>query len=193
MLEVIDVYPDFERALAFYCAPTLAGLKPASLMACAQEEYPTLERIAVQYAQLLRPLGLSIEIVCRCAHRYLVLIYREKLLRRRLQQPEAAALLRAAGYPAHAALDEMLARLKRRMAKNPDFPHEIGVFLGYPLADVRGFQQNQGKNYKLCKYWKVYADVARAQACFDRYDRCRERFIHQLAQGKSLTQLLDAA
>ncbi|WP_087064339.1 DUF3793 family protein [Intestinibacillus massiliensis] len=183
----------FENALVNYCAPTLAGLKPASLMACEKAEYPNLGALAAQYTAALRAQGLRFEVVCRCAHSSLLLVYREDMLRRRLAEPAAAALLQAAGYPAGGALAEMLARLKRRIAQNADFPHEIGVFLGYPLEDVRGFQRHKGQNFKLCGYWKVYSDVERAKRCFAQYDHCRACFAGKLAQGMSITQLLRAA
>ena len=55
-----------------------------------------------------------------------------------------------------------------------DFPHEIGIFLGYPLWDVEGFIANKGQNYKLCGYWKVYEDVSGAIDRFREYDTLRE-------------------
>ena len=39
------------------------------------------------------------------------------------------------------------------------FPHEIGIFLGYPLADVAGFIRNKGRNCKCIGTWKVYGDA----------------------------------
>ncbi len=53
--------------------------------------------------------------------------------------------------------------LSQRLCCEEDFPHEIGVFLGYPLADVIGFIQNRGKNFTACGYWKVYTDPTAAQ------------------------------
>ena len=37
-----------------------------------------------------------------------------------------------------------------------DFPHEIGLLLGYPPEDVSGFIENGGKNFLCSGYWKVY-------------------------------------
>ena len=41
--------------------------------------------------------------------------------------------------------DELLAQLAERLCCEQDFPHEIGVFLGYPLADVIGFIKTAAK------------------------------------------------
>ena len=40
-------------------------------------------------------------------------------------------------------LEACLERLKERIAQCEEFPHEIGMFLGYPLEDVRGFIEKQ--------------------------------------------------
>ena len=69
-------------------------------------------------------------------------------------------------------LEEMLDALQLRLTCGA-FPHEIGLFLGYPPEDVEGFRLHRGRDYKLCGCWKVYSDVEGARQCFRRYDRCR--------------------
>ena len=86
-------------------------------------------------------------------------------------------------------LDECLERLSER-TKCDDFPHEIGIFLGYPAEDVRGFVENGGCNYKLCGCWKVYGSVESARRKFAAYDRCREYLCGRLEQGEDLYQAL---
>ena len=67
------------------------------------------------------------------------------------------------GYTEGSA-EEMLGRLADRIGmyagRELVFPHEIGVFLDYPLADVEGFIRNAGRDYLLSGYWKVYHDPA---------------------------------
>lgn len=60
-----------------------------------------------------------------------------------------------------------------------EFPHEIGIFLGYPIWDVEGFIEHKGQNYKFCGYWKVYQDVEGAKLKFKEYDRIRESALHK--------------
>ena len=52
------------------------------------------------------------------------------------------------------------------------FPHEIGVFLGYPLQDVKGFIENNGRNSKYTGLWKVYGDKAASIRMFKKYRKC---------------------
>ena len=52
----------------------------------------------------------------------------------------------------------------QRLGQAAEFPHEIGLFLGYPPEDVQGFLEN-----RLCKCvgcWKVYGDEQAAQNGF---------------------------
>ena len=45
--------------------------------------------------------------------------------------------------------------MKQYASGEQGFPHEIGVFLGYPVEDVEGYMQNDGKNFLLVGYWKM--------------------------------------
>ena len=56
------------------------------------------------------------------------------------------------------------------------FPHEVGIFLGYPLWDIRAFIENPRQKAKLTGYWKVYFDVEGALRRFQLFDECIARF-----------------
>ena len=99
-------------------------------------------------------------------------------------------ILRQQGYAEPVNLEAALKQLSERIRCSGEFPHEIGVFLGYPVEDVIGFMENKGKNYVLCKYWKVYHHAERAKHTFESYDRCRAFLCNQLNQGYDLYQAL---
>lgn len=86
-------------------------------------------------------------------------------------------------------LDGLLEQLARRLQTQPEFPHEIGVFLGYPLQDVIGFIKNQGQNFTCCGFWKSYGDPAEMQACFACYRRCIQTYMTLFEQGTPIEQL----
>ena len=100
--------------------------------------------------------------------------------------------LQSEGYTPGDA-ESMLAQLSQRLCCEEDFPHEIGVFLGYPLADVIGFIQNRGKNFTACGYWKVYTDPTAAQAEFDRYKKCERIYARCYYNGTPIRRLTVAA
>ena len=111
----------------------------------------------------------------------LLLVYRPERLAETLDGAEVRRLLDRAGYPPEATLEELLTILSRRL-HGSSFPHEIGLFLGYPPEDVEGFCRHKGQNFKICGCWKVYGDQEAACRCFDRYDRCRKAVCRRLGQ-----------
>lgn len=76
----------------------------------------------------------------------------------------------------------------RRLNGSEDFPHELGLFLGYPAEDVRGFIDR-----KQCKYiglWKVYeSDEEKARAICERCRKCTEDLLQRQREGESLAKL----
>lgn len=176
-----------EEVFAFHCAPTLAGIKPASLVACSLKETPGLIRELKHYNHVLNPKGIVLELLCKCETRALVLVYRADMLASALQQPACKSFLQAEGY-SRFELSHMLSQLKERLTCD-SFPHEIGMFLGYPLEDVVGFIQNRGRNFKLCGYWKVYQNEDVARRMFQQYTRCREEYTKRVKIGIPISQL----
>lgn len=181
-----------EHTLAFHCAPALAGIKPSNLICCDLTRYPSLDRELHALNRQLNPHGLFFRPVCRCSGRVLLLVYRRALLERHLAQPDARAFLKRAGYPS-GGLEATLVHFQTRLAHTDSFPHEAGVILGYPLADVEGFLRDGGKNYKFSGYWKVYDNEEETRALFVRFNRCREALCRRVAAGKSIAQLFSAA
>lgn len=123
----------FEKKLAHFTAPTLLGIKCASLVSLSREEFDIPAYAAAFNAQAVRG-GLQMQIMCRCQKRQLVLLYRPKLLQKRLEQPEIRRFLLRYGYTADMDLAACLMRLQNRIAEKPEFPHEIGIFLGVPFG-----------------------------------------------------------
>ena len=113
----------------------------------------------------------------------LIYVYRPSRLARCLEEPEARELLFRYGY-VDAGMSDSLEHLRERFRESRGFPHEIGIFLGYPLCDVKGFIEHVGRDCKLCGIWKVYGDEKEAAACFARYERCRETYWRLWITGK---------
>ncbi|MGC4019993.1 MAG: DUF3793 family protein [Muricomes sp.] len=181
-----------EEYLIRHCSPTLAGLKSGSLFAYAfqneEEFYNEIGRIE----RLLLSKGLCMMIAKRQNQRALIYVYREARLNEDLNKSGVRWFLSAYGYDAQDT-ELLLERLCERIRESEEFPHEIGIFLGYPLGDVIGFIQNQGKRCKCVGCWKVYCDEADAQRTFNKFRKCRDVYGRLWENGKSLTQLIVAA
>ena len=74
-----------------------------------------------------------------------------------------------------------------------DFPHDIGIFLAYPLEDVIGFMKNHGGNYCCLGCWKAYGNAEAAERRFDLYRKCRRIYLSCYRRGFSLSRLTVAA
>ena len=85
--------------------------------------------------------------------------------------------------------ERAIVHLIARLGQSGDFPHEIGLFLGYPPCDVRGFIEHRAGGCKCCGCWKVYGDVAEARRCFASYKRCTRIYCGLYDRGVGLDQL----
>ena len=101
--------------------------------------------------------------------------------------PLAKELLLECGYRC-GNVNACLARLIFRLRTEEDFPHEVGLFLGYPPADVDGFMHRK-KEYKCSGLWKVYDDVEGAMRQFAKCRHCTEVCLNCLSHGFSLDRL----
>ena len=177
-----------DRLLARHCAPALLGVKPANLVSLPLEEYRLLAPQIAWYSHVLRQRGLRFLTLDRRCKAVLLLIYSPVKLKRHLEQESCRQMLSQVGYPSE-GLSEKLLFLQSRLAENQDFPHEIGIFLGYPLGDVEGFIQNAGRNSKCTGCWKVYVNECETIKVFARYKKCRDIYTRLWLQGKSVRQL----
>ena len=185
----------FEQALVEHGALTLAGLKPASLFRFLSRDALDFIRQFLACRELLERRGLTLTILkgCRRTGEYLLYLYRRRHLEGLLAERDCRRFLRDMGYAPWRSARECLRQLAARLCLAADFPHEIGVFLGYPLEDVKGFISNGGRNYTLCGCWKCYGDPEAARRRFARYRQCAALYRSRFAQGATLSQLTVAA
>jgi len=166
-------------------------MKPANLIAhelIKQDEMIRRYNITKRH---LNAKGIQMERLWTCPKRELTLVYDRAMLENHLNAPEVWGYLMVQGYPMYSDFDVIIRHLKRRMIESGGFPHEIGVFLGYPLVDVLGFIKNNGQNCKLCGYWKVYGDAIEAKDQFDAFTKVRADLCEKIGQGYSIVQALD--
>lgn len=176
-----------------HCAPTLAGIKMGALIAISpqesKEEYGTLiEAYNARYAHT----SLRFMDLCSCAKRKLLYVYRPEQVKAYIQCPKTAQFLERYGYNRSLTVEEALQVLRTRFQKSKEFPHELGIFLGYPLEDVQWFIARKGVGAKLVGEWKVYSNVEAAAREFARYALCRGDYIRRFAQGAALEELIVA-
>lgn len=177
-----------EEMIIRNCSPTLAGMKTGSMFSYAFESVDELResirglnrRPAVKDLRIL-PLRIS-------GNNALIYVYRPAKLKNDLSVQETADILEEQGYSCDAP-DRCIAYLIGRLRTQTEFPHEIGLFLGYPPADVRGFIENKAQKSKAVGYWKVYGDAEKAKRLFEKYNKCTSVYLKQLTNGNTLDRL----
>lgn len=185
-----DISRTFEAVLVRQCAPTLAGMKPGSIFCFHHCPLEASRQKVSQWNKQLAPFGLTVQILLERpgSSSVIVFVYRHDHLEQMLSDDAYQSFLAQAGYM-RTNLDGLLEQLACRLRTQPEFPHEIGVFLGYPLRDVIGFIENHGRNFTCCGFWKSYGDPAEMQACFARYRRCILTYVAMFEQGTPIERL----
>lgn len=171
------------EVIANQCAPVLMDVKPSNLLILTLEEEK-------EFLQVPEYPGVSRLCLHAGERKSTWLLYRKDHLESLLLWPQAAGFLKTYGYdPAQDTVEEMLERLTERFSaykeKKAGFPHELGVFFGYPLGDVKGFIENEGKNYLCSGYWKVYGNEQKAKKTFQLYQAVRDWMLQMLSAGSS--------
>ena len=177
-----------DEILVKNCSPTLAGLKTGNLFNIHITSKEELQKDLRSLNKRLSAKGLRILPMRYWDDRVLLYLYRPKNLQHDLLDQDALSLLEEMDYPC-AAPERCIAKLISKLKTASEFPHEIGLFLGYPPEDVRGFIENKADCYKCLGTWKVYGNVEKAQKTFQKYKKCTNTYCKQLQNGKSIEQL----
>ena len=192
---------NFETVMIEQCAPVLAGLKAAGLFRQESRDRAAFYAAVAGWDARLAPKGVRVTVLKECPHSpwYLVYLYRPARLGDALSRPAVAAFLQGGGYrlpsdPASpAGCADLLRQLAGRLACGEGFPHEIGVFLGYPLGDVVGFIENGGRNFTCCGCWKSYGDPDAARRHFAQLNKCTAIYLRLFHSGTPVLKLTVAA
>ena len=180
-----------DEILIKQCSPTLAGIKTANLFPV---DYNTETELIEDLRNLNKRLyskGISIIPVKYKNHKALIYAYRPGKLKMDLSAPLTQKILFALGYPVNSP-QKCIAKLMGKLRTNEAFPHEIGLFLGYPPEDVRGFIENKDE-CKAVGFWKVYTNVEKAETTFNLYRKCFGVYYDCWKNGFNIERLTVAA
>lgn len=182
-----------EKAMILHCSPTLAGLKSANMFNYSFTNYINLLEQLEHCRKTLTGKGVSLRIIKCTEDRALIYVYRPQMVQNELRGQNVFNFLSTYGYETD-QIDYCIERLASRISSQLDFPHEIGLFLGYPLEDVKGFIKHGGKNCRCVGCWKVYCNECEAMKIFAKFDKCKAVYCDLFCRGvRSLQQLTVAA
>lgn len=182
-----------EGVLIANSAPTLAGIKTGSLVnvACNGESWDEVKDDIRRLNRTLRDKGVRVIPFHWSGKNVLLYIYRPEQLQADIDRPEVQRILRDKGYECSNA-DRTVVSLAQKVhgrKSSADFPHEIGLFLGYPVEDVVAFMTHKdvGCNYIGC--WRSYTDAEAARRTTNKFKQCSRIYGEEWAKGRTIDQL----
>lgn len=178
-----------EELVISHCSPTMAGMKTGSLFTCPVEERNILRENIRQLNSRLVPNGIRMLPVKYMGRRALIYMYRPKKLAEDFKDKAAKEILEEKDYPIDHA-DRCVVELVRRLNGKEAFPHEIGLFLGYPPKDVSAFMESSTAGVKYVGAWKVYSDVETAKTKFAQYRECTRAYCEAFRRGHTFDRLI---
>lgn len=170
------------------CSPTLAGIKTGNMFSIRitdgediYSELRDLNRVLLSKGIRVIPLKITDGFA-------LIYLYRHKYLKKDLKDSKAVKILKKRGYHLESP-ERCIVQLVSRLKEKEDFPHEIGLFLGYPPSDVEGFIKHPRTGVKCSGCWKAFSKPDEARKTFNRFTLCTKEYQEMNRNGKTLTQL----
>ncbi|MBF4694386.1 DUF3793 family protein [Fusibacter sp. Q10-2] len=181
-----DAFNQLYRQMAINCAPTILGEKPASLF-CIKNKPTLIKNFEDQQPRIEKLFGVKIFVLKHSENHLVILLYNLIELMSILSTTEASQFLESMGYVLSDSLDVILYQLSTNFEAG--CPHEIGIFLGYPILDVKAFLEPKSECL-LCGYWKVFSNVESAKKTFERYDKAKAFVTNVFENGLDFQELL---
>lgn len=178
---------NIETQLALQCAPLITGLKVSNLLIIPKGNEEVVKRI-------LNRTGISFYRLIQTRTKTTFLLFRRNELEEFLSDENVKNVFMKAGYKSlqiGKILRTFSLRYEAYMQGDKSFPHEMGLLLGYPVEDVVGFVENNGKNFLYSGYWKVYENQKAKVKLFDKFKVAEETLIHLLSNGLSMSDIID--
>lgn len=178
---------NIELQLGLQCAPLFAGLKLSNLLMVPGGNLKEM-------AGVLEGTGISSFLVAATGKKTAVLLFDRGRLEHYLQEKEVWQMFCHMGY-GEQELEEVLHVFRRRYGEyfrgERDFPHEMGLLLGYPVEDVEGFIRNKGENCLYTGYWKVYEKLPEKKTLFREFERARDILISLISDGFGIAEIIE--
>jgi hypothetical protein len=174
--------------LMLECSEVLAGVKPANLISivnrtrpCGRNLYQIWQHHQTELTTHLNKL--NIIVLKSRSQALLLLCFNNDHLERHLAHVGIRSMLQKAGYKNGASCEELVTELCCRIDMDDSFPHEIGLFIGYPAKDVAAFMGMVNLPFACQGLWRIYGNPTQSLELAERYRCCRQRMGAILATG----------
>lgn len=175
-----------ETKIILECAPLIFGLRLANIINITRAEFVNLKKIFFDS-------DLSFYVISTTKDRLSLLFYRKNNLSEYFSKPKTKELLEEFGYDTgdmYGMMYTFSLRYRKYINKKAYFPHEMGLFLGYPVEDVEGYINNDGKNSLAVGYWKVYEGVNEKIKLFEKFEEAKETLTYLVYKGMNINEIV---
>ncbi|KGM96332.1 hypothetical protein Z968_06795 [Clostridium novyi A str. 4552] len=192
-MRTVDSFNEKDYLLStiiYSIAPTLAGEKVSSLVNFNKTRKRDLYSSWIKYKeQIIEILNIDYFELKKTDDMCVVLFYNSDQLTEILSNEKNQKFLSRFDYSNFDSNLECLEILSYRYENL--CPHEIGIFLGYPLEDVKDFVECPNKQCLLLGYWKVYNDIKDAQIKFNKFNSIKDRVVYLTVQGTEPSRIVN--
>lgn len=137
---------------------TMVGVKPAELLNIPLNKGGTKNSDWEEFRVcFLRDNNIKLREIKKQNERVQVLFYHTTALNNALCNNANLKFLRSLGYPEQYSVEGYVDFLVNRLNRK-DFPHEIGIFLGYPFKDVLGYIGHPSLKLVNINGWRIYGN-----------------------------------
>lgn len=187
-------FPDPLECLAAHLmlesSEVLGGVKPANLISLVNRTRPcgrNLYQLWHSHHDTIsaRLTGICFKVLQTKERSLLIFCYDPDYLEQHLAHHGIRVMLKKAGYDTALSSEALLTELCRRIGNSAAFPHEIGLFIGYPAKDVAAFMGIVNLPFACQGPWKIYGDPRQSLCLADAYRRSRDAMGNHLAECNS--------
>lgn len=161
----------FVKMIIQMLGPVLLGEKPSEIISFPKKNSRGLHRIKSIFNSCHRISYREFIAFNGCTK---ILFYNNNLLDETLLDQRNLGFLKKIGYSEEYTLENYLNHLIRKIEKD-HLPHEIGIFLGYPLNDVIGFMGHPALKLTKINGWNVYGDSRLSDAKYAKFTIAKQQ------------------
>ena len=152
---------------------TIVGVKPAELINLSRIDSVCKEKCIRNYKECILCNDNIRMIYFKNKHdKEQIFVYNIEALDVYLKNKTAQKILKDIGYPEEYSTTKYVNHLIKKL-RTEDFPHEIGLFLGYPLKDVIGFMEIAPLKLIKVNGWKVYGSERQSDIQYNNFANAR--------------------
>jgi hypothetical protein len=181
----------FSQWLINVLGPVIMGVKASEIMSFHPCDRHTDHKLKTIQELMLHSEGMKTMSFQLSDHSTKIVFYSHAKLNELLRDCRVIRFLQGEGYPTQVSIEGYLKHLQQRFY-DVGMPHEIGVFLGYPIKDVMGFMGKGNLKRVKIQGWQVFGDERPSDYLYEAFCQARIAMRHRLENEGVLAILRSA-